>query len=171
MRTWEENKSVLNQLWPTWQVTAEERKLWHDDLSPLNQDVLYDAIRNTKRTHDAPWPQLKWVLDCYRDLDFARKQLTRTYVRSEPKLKVEVDEARDRRWVEDFMAYIDGAEPSEFESINQKILDKAVEVPMHATSYLKLITYARQRFFPGRTGLSRVSRGGDLIPMHIVATP
>ena len=164
MRTWEENRSALNQLWPTWKVTEEERRLWNDDLSGLDQTVLYDAIRNVKRTHDAPWPQLKWVLDAFRDLDAARKQITRTYVKAEPKLTIEVDEANDRKLVEDFRAYIEAATPSEHGEIQEMILDKLPQ--MHARSAFMLLRYATARFFPDRIGLSRVTREGNLVPIQ-----
>jgi hypothetical protein len=164
MKTWEDNRSTLNQLWPTWKVTGEERALWNDDLSGLDQTVLYDAIRNAKRTHDAPWPQLKWVLDCYRDLDSARKQLTRSYVKAEPKLKIEVDDAKDQRYVKEFRAYIEVASPSDFAQIKTMILDKLPE--MHARSCYLLLRYATARFFPDRVGMCRVTREGDLVPME-----
>jgi hypothetical protein len=68
MRTWEENKTAINQLWPMAQFTEEERRLWHDDLSGLDQAVLYDAIRNVKRNNESLYPQLKWLRDEYRHL-------------------------------------------------------------------------------------------------------
>lgn len=48
MRTWDENRDTINQFWPT-QWNAEESKLMKDDLEPLDQVMLYDAIRNVKR--------------------------------------------------------------------------------------------------------------------------
>ena len=74
MRTWEENRSAINQLWPQCQWTDEERRLWKDDLSSLDQAVLYDAVRNVKRTKETLYPQLKWVLEEHRDLMRARKR-------------------------------------------------------------------------------------------------
>jgi hypothetical protein len=163
-RTWEQNRTALNQLWPTWKVTDEERSLWSDDLSPLDQDVLYDAIRNVKRTHDAPWPQLKWVLDAFRDLDYQRKQLTRRYVKAEPKLKVEVDDAKDAKLVEEFKSYIECGTPGEYRDIQDRILDKLPH--MHALSVMRLLRYTTARFFPDRIEMCRVTREGDLVPME-----
>jgi hypothetical protein len=164
-KSFDYNRAVINQLWPTLNLSGEERKLWRDDLSPLDQDVLYDAIRNAKRTHDGPWPQLKWLLEQYRELDHQRKQLTRRYVKAEPKLKVEVDDSKDQRFVSEFRSYIDAASPGEYREIQERILDKLPQ--MHALSVMRLLRYTTARFFPDRIGLSRVTREGDLVPMNI----
>jgi hypothetical protein len=67
-RTWEQNRTAINQLWPQCQWTDEERRLWSDDLASVDQDVLYDAARNVKRNNDTLYPQLKWFRDEYRSL-------------------------------------------------------------------------------------------------------
>jgi len=123
-RTWDENRSVINQLWPTYTFTDEERRLWHDDLSGKDQAVLYDAIRNAKRSHETPWPQVKWIHDAYRELDLARRAVTRQQRAKEPKLDLRIVESEDRRLADEFIAMIDLASPSDFEQIEHHVLDK-----------------------------------------------
>jgi hypothetical protein len=72
-RTWDQNRETINDLWPLIELRPEERQLWHDDLSPLDQDVLHEALREVKRSHDSPWPQLAWIHTAYRAIVSARR--------------------------------------------------------------------------------------------------
>jgi hypothetical protein len=72
-RTWDQNRETINDLWPLIELRPEERQLWHDDLSPLDQDVLHEALREVKRSHDSPWPQLAWIHAAYRAIVSARR--------------------------------------------------------------------------------------------------
>lgn len=72
-RTWDQNRETINDLWPLIELRPEERQLWHDDLSPLDQEVLYEALREVKRSHDSPWPQLAWIHAAYRAIVSARR--------------------------------------------------------------------------------------------------
>lgn len=162
MRTWEENAAAINQFWPT-QWTQEEKKLLHDDLSSLDQPMLYDAIRNTKRCHDTPFVHLKWILDEYRSLDLARKHAMKSAkvkIAAEPKLRLVIDEDADKGLVKDFLNCIDSAEPSQFLEIETLVLDKLPK--MNADSAVRVISYARARLLGQETQFSRVTKGGDL---------
>ena len=98
-RTWEDNKLAINELWPAYVFTGEERKLWTDDLSHLDQAMLYDAIRNAKRSHETPFPQIKWLTDAYRELNRLRKGATHFKDPQHPRLKVDVKDDENRRLV------------------------------------------------------------------------
>lgn len=160
MRTWDENKTAINQLWPTHSWTEEEGKLVREDLSPLDQAMLYDAIRNTKRCHDTPFVHLKWILDEYRSLDLARKHASKPKRYSEEKLRLMIDDDENNLLVKDFLAYIDLAEPSQFEEIEQKVLHKLDR--MHSASAVRVILYARARLLGQETQFSRVTKEGGL---------
>lgn len=160
MRTWEENKAAINQLWPTVKFTDEERNLWRDDLSGLDQSSLYDAIRNVKRTHDNPWPQLKWVLDEYREIARIRARASSPVSAKEKKLNITVDPEQDGKLAKDFCAWIDSATPSEFSDIEIKVLDKLPE--MWSRTAVRVLKYARARLLGETELFGRVLRDGSI---------
>lgn len=172
MRTWDENRTAINQLWPQCQLTDEERRLWWDDLSGehIDQDVLYDALRNVKRSHDTLYPHLKWIRDEYNSLRSSKKAAQRKAVKPEPKLDLSgISDEGDRRLSEDFVALIDLASPSDFDDIQARVIAKVDE--MHARSAIRVLNYARKRLL-GETqqfgkvdssgGITTVSAGGTL---------
>lgn len=165
MRTWDENKSAINQLWPTCAFTDEEKRLWGDDLSCLNQELLYDAIRNVKRSRDTQWPQLKWMLDAYRELSHAKKQAKTHSKAPEPRVGVSVNEDENSRLADDFIAYIDSAAPSDFQDIHDRVLDKLVK--MHSRTAVRVILYAKKRLLGEEPRFGRVDDNGDVTPFGV----
>lgn len=164
-RTWDDNRTVINQLWPTYTFTDEERRLWHDDLSGKDQAVLYDAIRNAKRSHETPWPQVKWIHDAYRELDIARRAVTRQQRPKEPKLDLRIVDSEDRRLADEFIAMIDLASPSDFEQIEHHVLDKLPK--MHAATAIRLLFYARKRLLGQEVRFSRIDQAGNESPISL----
>lgn len=162
MRTWDDNRSVINDFWPT-EWNPEEWKLIHDDLSPLDQSMLYDAIRNTKRKHDTPFVHLKWLLDEYRDLESSKKHALKAPRPRDEKLQLNIDDAHDRNLCDQFVAYIDECEPQHFSEVESRVLDKLPE--MHAASAVRILNYARCRLLGEEQMFSRVTRSGDLVPI------
>lgn len=167
MKTWEENRSAINQLWPMVKFTDEEKRLWHDDLSGLDQEVLYDAIRNVKRGHDTLYPQLKWMLESYRDLFSSKSQALRPRAAKEPKLDISIDEHEDKRLAEDFVVVIDSSTPSDFGNVETMVLDKLPR--MHARTALRVLSYARKRLLGQELLFGRVNDEGDVTPFQIGA--
>jgi hypothetical protein len=165
VRTWSDNKQTINQLWPTCSFTDEEKRLWHDDLGSLDQDVLYDAIRNVKRSRDTQWPQLKWMLDAYRELSHAKRQATRHYTKAEERCGVEINEDENSRLADDFVAYIDTATPADCPAIIDMVLDKLPK--MHSRTALRVITYAKKRLLGEEPKFGRVNDNGDVTPFGI----
>lgn len=163
MRTWDENKSAINQLWPTHSWTEEERRLLVDDLGGLDQPTLYDAIRNTKRKHDTPFVHLKWFLDEYRELASAKKHALRASMPKDEKLKLNIDDQRDRKLSEDFVSEIDVSYPADFKDIEKKVLDALPQ--MHSVSASRVLTYARSRLLGQNAQLSQVNPDGSLKPI------
>jgi hypothetical protein len=143
VRTWEENKTAINQLWPQCQWTDEERRLWKDDLSGLDQAVLYDAIRNVKRTKDTLYPQLKWVLEEHRELMRARKRSASKPVDQGVKLELNVNDDEDKQLHEDFLALIDVSSPSDFVAVETRVLDNLPK--MNNATAESVLKYARKR--------------------------
>ena len=164
-RTWDENRSAINQLWPVMQFTDEEKRLWHDDLCSKDQDTLYDAIRNVKRNKDSQYPQLKWVLDAYRDLEHAKRQTTKRHQYSEPEeapCRVFINKAESLRYTQEFVAYIDAAEPRDFDEVKNRILDKLPK--LESISAMRLLNYARKRLLGQEPQCGKVTRDGDVMP-------
>jgi hypothetical protein len=166
VRTWDENRTTINQLWPQCQWTDEERRLWKDDLCGLDQDVLYGALRNVKRSRDTLYPQLKWILDECRDLSWSRKRAARQTTTPEPKLDLSgISDEEDKRLSQDFVALIDMSEPSRFEDIKERVLDKLPQ--MHARSAIRVLTYARERLLGEAVRFGKVLSSGDVKPITI----
>ena len=166
MRTWEENKTAINQLWPSHEWSDEEAKLVREDLSPLDQPTLYDAIRNAKRKHDTPFVHLKWLLDEYRELSSSKRHALKASKPKDPKLQISIDDDLDRKLAADFVAWIDDCDPEHFGEVETKVLDKLPQ--MHSLSALKVLSYARSRLLGQETQFGRVTRSGDIEPIQVL---
>lgn len=169
MRTWEDNRSAINQLWPQCQWSEEERRLLKDDLSGLDQDVLYDALRNVKRSRDSLYPQLPWMLQAYREL-FASKRaaLKAQPSKAEHRLKVDVKDDEDKRLAAEFVTYIDSAQPSEFDAVETMVLGSLPKM-LNATAY-RVLMYARKRLLGQEAMFGKVNSEGDVQPIKFGAT-
>jgi len=166
VRTWDENRNAMNQLWPSHIWSDEELKLVREDLSPLDQPTLYDAIRNAKRKHDTPFVHLKWLLDEYRELSSAKRHALKVTQPKDPKLQISIDDDLDRKLSADFVAWIDDCDPEHFGDVETKVLDKLPQ--MHSLSALKVLSYARSRLLGQETQFGRVTRSGDIEPIQVL---
>jgi hypothetical protein len=166
VRTWEENKTAINQLWPSHEWSDEEAKLVREDLSPLDQPTLYDAIRNAKRKHDTPFVHLKWLLDEYRELSSSKRHALKASKPKDPKLQISIDDDLDRKLSADFVAWIDDCDPEHFGEVETKVLDKLPQ--MHSLSALKVLSYARSRLLGQETQFGRVTRSGEIEPIQVL---
>ena len=134
-----------------------------DDLEPLDQVMLYDAIRNVKRSHDTPFVHLKWILDQYSSLSLARKHAEKSPkapILGGEKLRITVNPEREGALVTDFLSCVDSADPKQFEQIEQNVLSKLGE--MSAVAATKVLAYARARLLGQHTQFSQVTADGDL---------
>jgi hypothetical protein len=166
VRTWDENKTAINQLWPSHEWSEEEAKLVREDLSPLDQPTLYDAIRNAKRKHDTPFVHLKWLLDEYRELASAKRHALKATQPKDPKLKLDIDDELDRKLSADFVAWIDDCEPGDFGVVENTVLDSLPQ--MHSLSAVKVLSYARSRLLGQETQFGRVTPSGDIEPIQVL---
>lgn len=145
MRTWDENRVAISELWPLMEWTGEEKKLWIDDLSVLDQTLLYDAIRNVKRTRDTNYPQLVWIREEYRTLERLHKAATKTSNPVEPRELQKVAAADDQRYRDELMEVVRMASPADFEMIRDLIADKAAAVKIEMATALRLMNFLLQR--------------------------
>jgi hypothetical protein len=166
VRTWDENKTAINQLWPSHEWSEEEAKLVREDLSPLDQPTLYDAIRNAKRKHDTPFVHLKWLLDEYRELASAKRHALKPTQPKDPKLKLDIDDELDRKLSADFVAWIDECEPGDFGAVETTVLDRLPQ--MHSLSAVKVLSYARSRLLGQETQFGRIAPSGDIEPIQVL---
>ncbi|MEY3205040.1 MAG: hypothetical protein RLZZ21_1371 [Planctomycetota bacterium] len=123
-RTWQQNSDAINGLWPHCQWTDEEIDLWRSDLSLLDQDVLFEAIREVKRSRDTLYPQLAWVHAAYRPLAAARRAAEKASAAREPVCvgeKLEIDANESRRLAAEIGAEIEAAAPADVDAILAKI--------------------------------------------------
>ena len=146
MRTWDQNRAAINQLWPHCKWTDEERGLWHDDLHRLDQVVLYDAIKNVKRNNESMYPQLKWVREEYRELHrlktaSEKKRLSTT----EPRQIVNIDKAVDAAMREELKAFVEMTTPAEFQGTVNLIADKAARLEIEMATAFRLVSYLLRR--------------------------
>lgn len=147
MRTWDENRTAINQLWPKCEWTEEERKLMHADLGGLNQELLYDAIRNVKRNNDTLYPQLKWFRDEYRNLERLRRlKETRNVKGSDVDRDVtRIDKATDEKMAADIRAVIETLTPSQWREGVELIADKAHYKQIELATGYRLGRYLNER--------------------------
>ena len=147
MRTWDENRTAINQLWPKCEWTEEERKLMHADLGGLNQEMLYDAIRNVKRNNDTLYPQLKWFRDEYRNLERLRRfKETRSVKGSDVDRDVtRIDKATDEKMAADIRAFIETLTPSQWREGVELIAAKAHDKQIELTTGYRLGRYLNER--------------------------
>lgn len=157
MRTWDENRQSINGLWPMAQFTEEERRLWHDDLSGLDQNVLYDAIRNVKRNHESLYPQLKWVRDEYSSLDRLMRVRSRSAAAASgtPVPIVRIDADANARTRDELKIVVDLATPSDFKTTVSLIADKAAECEIEMATAFRLVRYLLERLGMARGGVIR----------------
>ncbi len=158
MRTWDENKTAINQLWPMAQFTDEERRLWHDDLGGLDQAVLYDAIRNVKRTHDSLYPQIKWILDEVRGLSRLKKvaeQKAKTSTQEKREVVV-IDAATDKRMKAELTSVVEMATQANYRETVDLIASKAAALQIEMATACSLVLYLLARL-----GLKRGNVLGD----------
>ena len=66
MKTWAENLSKINGLWPDTNWTREESELYKKQCADLNQDWLALAIDSVRITYSSNKPTIKWLLEEYR---------------------------------------------------------------------------------------------------------
>lgn len=146
MRTWNDNRTAINQLWPRFELTEAERQLWHDDLSGLDQDVLYDAIRNVKRNTDTLYPQLKWMRDEYKRLHRIRSFAERgPSAPKEQRQVVRINEKDNERVRRDLVKVIDSLVPAQWQEGVDLIAAKAGELKIEMQTALRLCRYLNDR--------------------------
>ena len=124
-RTWQQNSDAINGLWPHCQWTDEEIDLWRSDLSGLDQDVLFEAVREVKRSRDTLYPQLAWIHDAYRTLRAAQRSAQRLARPAEPAFsgdRLEIDQEESRRLASEIAEEIEAAEPGHVDAIQAKIM-------------------------------------------------
>lgn len=156
MRTWDLNRQAINQLWPLMEFMPEEKKLWHDDLSGLDQAVLYDALRNVKRNNDTNYPQLKWVRDEYRVLDRLRNVRRPSSPQGECKKIVSIEPDKNARMRDELKVVIDLASPSDYQATVDLIADKAGSCDIEMATAIRLVRYLNERL-----GMAQGGRIGD----------
>ena len=126
-RTWEQNRDTINGLWPMAVWTPEEADLWRADLSGLDHDVLFDALREVKRSRESIYPQLAWVHAAYREIMAARRAARRAAERgpgagapaySTPRMRP--DPARERRARVELETLLEQTEPAGLEAVRRR---------------------------------------------------
>lgn len=165
MRTWDDNKTAIHELWPQHEFTGEEAKLWREDLIGLDQDTLYDSLRNVKRNQDTIWVHLKWIKEEYNALKKAKHRTGGKIDRGE-KLNLKIDPDENKRLAEQFRALIEVSSPPDFQSIEKKVLDKLPN--MDSPTAFGVLIYARARLLGQLPRFGRVTPDGDVEPFHKV---
>jgi len=144
VRTWDDNRNAINQLWPMAQFTDEEKRLWSEDLSRLDQVLLYDAIRNVKRTRDSLYPQLPWVLAEYRDLWRARKSTERKPAQ-ERRTPVVIDKDTDVQMERELRTVVEMATRETHIETVDIIADAAARLKIEMKTAYGLVRYLLKR--------------------------
>lgn len=144
-RTWDDNRRAINQLWPMMEFTEEEKRLWHDDLSGLDQGVLYDAIRNVKRNNDTHYPQIKWVRDEYRTLSRLANVASKRPAPSEQYEKPKYDDELDRKIGDELRCVVESATAADYCPTISLIAEKAAVATIRMPTAFRLVSYLNER--------------------------
>lgn len=170
MRTWEENKELINGLWPQHEFTSEEAQLFSADLERLDQEVLHDAIKNVKRSHDTGWVHLKWFLEEYRQLKRAKGNASGYHkYQGHKKLDLNIDPNENEKLRQQFLILIDASEPKEFSKIQTMVLDALPK--MASVTALRVLVYARARLLGEVQRFGKPDENGDIQPFFPADTP
>ena len=152
MRTWEQNRNAINELWPLMVFKNEEKALWHHDLGGLDQESLYDAIRNVKRNNDTNYPQLKWMRDEYRVLHRLKNFAATKAKSSEPISPVRIDSVSELKMRDDLRTVADMATLEDFKSTVDLIADKTAHLQIGMETAYGLVHYLNERLGLARGG-------------------
>jgi hypothetical protein len=150
-RTWQQNSDAINGLWPQCQWTDEEIDLWREDLSGLDQNLLFEALREVKRSKESLYPQLVWVHQAYRKLSADRLEAARHAAPKAPAFsgdRLEIDPAESRRLAAEIAAEIDAALPGDVDAILAKITSLTDRMDAVAASRLAWRASARRNATP-----------------------
>jgi len=146
VRTFAQNLAVVGELWPMAEFTGEEKKLWNDDLSGLDQDTLYESLRSVKRLRESLYPQLPWVLASYRELSASRRARSKS-LDPHPKLALEISDEEDAMLAGELTAMIEASSPSDFAAIEEVMLGEKLP-RMRATTASRLLRLLSARRDP-----------------------
>ena len=115
------------------------------DLSHLDQDILWDAIRNAKRNHDTPFVHLKWLLDEYRSISRLRKLAAVKTTTSEPRQLVQIDSGENARMRAELAIVVDQATAEDYQTVVDLIAEKASQLKIEMTTAFSLVKYLQER--------------------------
>jgi hypothetical protein len=150
-RTYEQNVDVINGLWPQCHWTDEEIDLWRSDFAGCDQDVLFEAIREVRRSKESLYPQLVWVHQAYRKLLADRLAAAREAAPKTPAFtgdRLEIDPAESRRLAAEIAAEIDAALPGDVAAILAKITSMTDRMDAVVASRLAWRASARRNATP-----------------------
>lgn len=161
MRTWTDNAKTINQLWQTFEPTEELRWLFRDTLAPLNQDVLYIAIKKAKVDNEGPWPALKWILTAYAHEQSIRRTAAPKDITPVERTKVPLPDPEDeRKLADDLRKVIGSCQDEQFRQIESMVLDKFDAGKLSAAVSYTLLAELRSKVFGG-PGLTYVTVSGE----------
>jgi hypothetical protein len=173
MRTIEENSKAIGGLWPEWKPTDEQRSLWRDTLTPLDQDAVFEAVRRAKASSNWREPVLKGVVEAYAEVRRERAEAAKAAkpaAAPEPvpdrKSFEQPEAAVERRLIEDFTGVIEAARPGEFKEIEGRVLDRLGRGLSSVAAYRLLVAARRRLLGQGGPGLSSVALDGTLRPLQ-----
>ena len=173
-RTWQQNSDAINGLWPQCQWTDEEIDLWREDLSGLDQDVLFEALREVKRSKDSLYPHLLWVHQAYRTLRAAKRSAERA---ATPKMeafhgeRLEIDEALSRKLAGEIADRISVARPEDVDGILETIRENIDRLDAAVASRLSWRAGAKRKAGEPSDAASQVVRRWDADDVERLRAP
>ena len=167
-RTWEDNRALINGYWRLAMETysPEERELWRDDLSGLDQDVLYEALREVKRSKETPYPQLAWVHSAYRSILSAKRAAERTSRVTQKAFtgdRLEIDREESRRIRAEIEAEIAVAGREDYDAIRRRVTVDVID-QLEAVDAVALLHLAGEKLLGNQARGGRVTRESAIVP-------
>jgi len=175
-RSWEENRKAINQLWKHCEWEEEERAVWADRLSHLDQDLVYRSLRHVYATRDSAYPKLAWVLEAYKTFKAEHDESLRPknianggsqYLEQKRAARASYphDEEASRSLREKFAKRIDESRPEDHEAICEEIIS-SLDVLLSRHAYW-LLGYASDRLLGTRSTAGSIDRDGESQPLAI----
>jgi hypothetical protein len=165
MRTYEDNVETINELWQTFMPTHELKQLFREQLSKLNQDVLYLSIKRAKVDNEGPWPAIKWFTTAYADVQRKLREAGEVREVAYKPIKntlPKVDGDAEAKLVSDFRLAIQDCGDQGFVALHDMIVDRVGRCEIGLANGARLCNELREHVFGPSVGLSRVDKSGDL---------
>lgn len=139
---WQANAQAIRELWPEAAWNDALRSMFMQELEPLDQAALSEAIRLVRKSYTSQQPEVKWILTAYAEVQNARRLAAKKPTPPVERCVIaDTDETQEQRLFREWMSVIDSAAAHELNGFGDKIIKAMDSARLSAkTAYLLLAT-------------------------------